>query len=91
MVKGIPALLAYFQGNDHYIPDEFIDGTKDDFDVVIACTGFKIKHKFFDKEFLSFEEGKVPLLHRMIPANIKNLNLDLDCFLGSASFGLRYL
>ena len=51
----------------------FIDGTKDNFDVVIACTGFKIKHKFFDKEFLSFEEGKVPLLHKMIPANIKNL------------------
>jgi hypothetical protein len=25
----------------------FIDGTKDNFDVVIACTGFKIKHKFF--------------------------------------------
>ena len=32
-----------------------------------------LKHKFFDKEFLSFEEGKVPLLHKMIPANIKNL------------------
>ena len=30
MVKGIPALLAYFQGNDSYIPDEFIDGTKDE-------------------------------------------------------------
>tara|TARA_E500000178_G_C16323997_1_gene445985 strand:+ start:69 stop:500 length:432 start_codon:yes stop_codon:yes gene_type:complete len=30
MVKGIPALLAYFQGNEHYIPDEFIDGTKDE-------------------------------------------------------------
>ena len=29
MVKGIPAILAYFQGNKHYIPDEFIDGTKD--------------------------------------------------------------
>jgi hypothetical protein len=51
----------------------FIDGTKEDFDVIIACTGFKIKHKFFDKDFLSFEKGKVPLLHRMLPSNIKNL------------------
>ena len=51
----------------------FVDGSKEDFDVVIACTGFKIKHKFFDKDFLCFEEGKVPLLHRMIPAKIKNL------------------
>lgn len=30
MVKGIPALLAYYKGNIHYIPDEFIDGTKDE-------------------------------------------------------------
>ena len=51
----------------------FIDGTKEDFDAIIACTGFKIKHKFFDKDFLSFEKGKVPLLHRMLPSNIKNL------------------
>jgi len=28
MVKGIPALLAYYEGNDHYVPDEFVDGTK---------------------------------------------------------------
>ena len=51
----------------------FIDGTKEDFDVIIACTGFKIKHKFFDKDFLSYETGKVPLLHRMLPSKIKNL------------------
>ena len=28
MVKGIPALLAYYEGNEHYVPDEFVDGTK---------------------------------------------------------------
>lgn len=28
MVKGIPALLAYYQNNTHYIPDEFINGTR---------------------------------------------------------------
>ena len=43
------------------------------FDAVIACTGYKIKHNFFDKEFINFEEGPVNLLHRMLPADIKNL------------------
>ena len=51
----------------------FIDGHEEEFDVVIACTGFKIKHSFFDKNFINYENGKVPLLHRMIPADIKNL------------------
>ena len=51
----------------------FIDGREEEFDVVIACTGFKIKHSFFDKNFINYENGKVPLLHRMIPAEIKNL------------------
>ena len=51
----------------------FIDGHEEEFDVVIACTGFKIKHSFFDKNFINYENGKVPLLHRMIPAEIKNL------------------
>ena len=27
MVKGIPALLAYYEGNNNYIPDEFVNGT----------------------------------------------------------------
>jgi len=51
----------------------FIDGHEEEFDVVIACTGFRIKHSFFDKDFINYEEGMVPLLHRMIPAEINNL------------------
>jgi len=27
MVKGIPALLAYYDDNAHYVPDEFVSGT----------------------------------------------------------------
>lgn len=30
MVNGIPALLAYYQGNQDYIPDEFVSGTDKD-------------------------------------------------------------
>tara|TARA_B100000035_G_scaffold310821_1_gene319297 strand:- start:3374 stop:3943 length:570 start_codon:yes stop_codon:yes gene_type:complete len=58
-----------FDGN--YV--HFKDGTKEEFDTVIACTGYKIKHKFFDKDLINFEEGSVSLLHRMLPANIRNL------------------
>ena len=51
----------------------FTDQTHEDFDVIIACTGFRIKHKFFDKDLVDFESGPVPLFHKMIPANINNL------------------
>tara|TARA_Y100001936_G_scaffold179421_1_gene176365 strand:+ start:3055 stop:4353 length:1299 start_codon:yes stop_codon:yes gene_type:complete len=51
----------------------FKDNSHEDFDVIIACTGFKIKHRFFDKGLIDFESGPVPLLHKMIPANINNL------------------
>jgi hypothetical protein len=51
----------------------FKDGTAGGYDTVIACTGYKIKHKFFDKNLINFENGPVNLLYRMLPANIKNL------------------
>lgn len=51
----------------------FKDGKSEEFDVIIACTGFKIKHDFFDKSLINYEEGKVPLLHKMMPADINNL------------------
>ena len=61
--------IERFDGKTVY----FQDGTHEEFDAVIACTGYKIKHNFFDKEFINFEEGPVNLLHRMLPADIKNL------------------
>lgn len=61
--------IERFEGNTVH----FIDGEKGEYDVIIACTGFKIKHTFFEKDFINYEEGKVPLLHRMIPAEITNL------------------
>ena len=51
----------------------FKDGSHEEFDAVIACTGYKIKHSFFDKNFINFEDGPVNLLHKMLPADIKNL------------------
>ena len=61
--------IERYEGNQVF----FKDGKSDEFDVIIACTGYKIKHDFFDKSLINYEEGKVPLLHRMIPADIKNL------------------
>ncbi|NVK12033.1 MAG: NAD(P)-binding domain-containing protein [Gammaproteobacteria bacterium] len=51
----------------------FKDGKSEEFDVIIACTGYKIKHDFFDQSLINYEEGKVPLLHKMIPGDINNL------------------
>jgi hypothetical protein len=51
----------------------FKDGSSEEFDTVIACTGYKIKHKFFNKDLINFEKGPVNLLHKMLPANVRNL------------------
>ena len=61
--------IEKYEGNTVH----FKDGKKAEYDVIIACTGFQIKHDFFKKSFINYEEGKIPLLHKMIPADIKNL------------------
>lgn len=44
----------------------FTDGSAAEYDAVIACTGFRIRHPFFDPEFLDFSQGPVPLYHKML-------------------------
>lgn len=51
----------------------FIDGSKEDFDVVIACTGFVLAHPFFDSTFLNYSEGPVPLYLKMFHPEYANL------------------
>ena len=68
--KVVPQVeIEKYEGNTVH----FKDGKKAEYDVIIACTGFQIKHDFFKKSFINYEEGKTPLLHKMIPADIKNL------------------
>ena len=68
--KVVPQVeIEKYEGNTVH----FKDGKKGEYDVIIACTGFQIKHDFFKKSFINYEEGKTPLLHKMIPADIKNL------------------
>jgi hypothetical protein len=51
----------------------FKDGSSEEFDTVIACTGYWISHPFFDSALVDFSQGPVPLLHRMIPEKLPNL------------------
>lgn len=51
----------------------FNDGTKADYDVIVACTGYIISHPFFRKDFLDYSSGPVPLWLRMMHADYRNL------------------
>ncbi|MEO0321489.1 MAG: NAD(P)-binding domain-containing protein [Myxococcota bacterium] len=45
----------------------FTDGRQDDYDVVVACTGFEIAHPFFERSLIDYSEGPVALYLKMIP------------------------
>ncbi len=51
----------------------FKDGTSDEFDVIVACTGFVLAHPFFDKELINYSEGDVPLYLKMFHPEHENL------------------
>ncbi|MBM3176818.1 MAG: NAD(P)-binding domain-containing protein [Bacteroidetes bacterium] len=44
----------------------FKDGTSESYDTIVACTGYIIAHPFFEKNFLDYSEGSVPLYLRML-------------------------
>ena len=51
----------------------FTDGTAEEYDAVVACTGYWIDHPFFDPALVDFSRGPVPLYLRMLPADLANL------------------
>lgn len=51
----------------------FKDGTKEDFDTIIACTGYILKHPFFDSSFIDYSSGAVPLYLKMFHETYHNL------------------
>lgn len=61
--------IARFEGKTVH----FVDGTKEEFDTVIACTGYVLAHPFFDKDFIDYSRGPVPLWLKMFHAEYKNL------------------
>ncbi len=51
----------------------FVDGTSQEFDTVIACTGYRIAHPFLDPSLINLAGGPVRLYQRMIPESLKNI------------------
>ena len=61
--------IERFEGKKVYFKDKSIEK----FDVIIACTGFVLAHPFFDKKFLNYSEGPVPLYLKMFHPTYDNL------------------
>ncbi len=61
--------IDHYEGNTVF----FKDGTSEDFDVIIACTGYKISHPFFEKSFVNYTEGPVDLYLKMMHAEYEDL------------------
>ncbi|HAH38005.1 MULTISPECIES: NAD(P)-binding domain-containing protein [unclassified Algoriphagus] len=51
----------------------FEDGREEEFDTIIACTGYWLSHPFFDKDFIDYSKGPVPLYLKMFHPEIHNL------------------
>jgi hypothetical protein len=51
----------------------FQDGTNEEFDVIVACTGYRITHPFFEKSLIDYSEGNVPLYLRMMHPEFADL------------------
>lgn len=53
---------------------EFINGSREAFDIICACTGFWISFPFFDESFINFRQAeRVPLFRQMMHADYDNL------------------
>jgi dimethylaniline monooxygenase (N-oxide forming) len=44
----------------------FVDGTEEEIDLVVYCTGYKITFPFFDPEVLAAPDNRLPLYHRVV-------------------------
>jgi hypothetical protein len=88
ILEGHPTLnseLIYFLGHGEIAPRpgvarldghrvHFTDGSSEEFDVVIAATGYKISFPFFDRSFIDWENAvEVPLWRRMFHQDVTNL------------------
>jgi cation diffusion facilitator CzcD-associated flavoprotein CzcO len=51
----------------------FEDGTTEQIDVIVWCTGYKVSFPFFDEEFISAPDNDLPLYRRVVKPGIDNL------------------
>jgi len=45
---------------------QFVDGSEEEIDLVVYCTGYKISFPFFDEDLVSAEENRLPLYRRVV-------------------------
>lgn len=51
----------------------FENGLEEEYDAIIACTGYYLSHPFFDKSFIDYSSGPVPLYLKMFHPEYRNL------------------
>lgn len=51
----------------------FEDGLEEEYDAIIACTGYYLSHPFFDRKLIDYSAGPVPLYLKMFHPEYKNL------------------
>ena len=51
----------------------FEDGTAEEIDIIVWCTGYKVTFPFFDEELISAPDNDLPLFRRVFRPNIDNL------------------
>jgi hypothetical protein len=51
----------------------FEDGTAEEIDVIVWCTGYKVTFPFFDEEFVSAPDNDLPLFRRVFKPGVDNL------------------
>jgi cation diffusion facilitator CzcD-associated flavoprotein CzcO len=61
--------IARFEGRTV----RFKDGRSEEYDAVVACTGYRISFPFFDSALVSFDDGEVPLHLRLFHPTLANL------------------
>ena len=44
----------------------FVDGSEEEIDLVVYCTGYKISFPFFDEELVSAADNRLPLYRRVV-------------------------
>ena len=52
---------------------EFVDGTTEEIDLIVYCTGYKITFPFFDHELLDAPDNRIPLYRRVVHPELDGL------------------
>lgn len=51
----------------------FVDGTEEDIDVIVWCTGYNVKFPFLDESLVAAKDNHIPLFQRMMKPGLPGL------------------